>query len=642
NGFEILMASYAMAHLKLDLLLKETGYNRESDQRFRVYLTNSLEEYHPDTGTLFAGWLSNEANEANHIKRDTPVMVVLGNPPYSVSSSNKSEWIENLLIDYKKDLNERNIQPLSDDYIKFIRYGQYFIEKNKEGILAYISNNSFLDGLIHRQMRKSIINNFNKVFIIDLHGSTKKNEVAKDGSKDQNVFDIQQGVSINIFVKTNTDESDCVVFHKDILGLRSDKYEYLSNNSIYNIEPTKLTPKEPNYFLVEKDFQGEKTYFKGLKIEDLFIERNSGLATEFDNFAIKDDLNQAKNLLHKLKNCSAKEIIEDYNLKKNKIKKVKRAIEDVNNNEPKIVEIDYRPFDKKFTIYTGVSNGFMGRPRDKIMKHMLKDNYSLLTCRQQTSFDFQHVFVSDIISERCSVSLQTGEVNYIFPIYLYDDKVQQQTLDDIPERKPNLNPKIVKKIADGLGLKFTPESSAAEATEDMSTFAPIDLLDYIYAILHSPTYRETYKEFLKIDFPRVPYPDDSETFWKLVELGGELRQLHLMEHLKLNEFITTYPKAGSNEVKNRLTKNDPGFVPNDDNKEYGKVWINEEQYFGNIPLKAWEFYIGGYQPVEKWLKDRRGRTLSMEEIQHYQKIIVALVETDRLMREIDGVLKIDN
>lgn len=201
NGFEILMASYAMAHLKLELLLQETGYKPIRPQRLKVFLTNSLEEHHQDTGTLFASWLSQEANEANHVKRDTPVMVVIGNPPYSVSSSNKSPWIEKLVSDYKKDLNERNIQPLSDDYIKFIRFGQYLIDKNGEGILAYISNNSFIDGIIHRQMRKHLAETFDKIYILDLHGNAKKKEVHPDGGKDENVFDIMQGVSINIFVK---------------------------------------------------------------------------------------------------------------------------------------------------------------------------------------------------------------------------------------------------------------------------------------------------------------------------------------------------------------------------------------------------------------------------------------------------------
>jgi predicted helicase len=201
HGFEILMASYAMAHLKLDLLLKETGYKPKKQPRLNIYLTNSLEESHPDTGTLFATWLAQEANEANHIKRESPIMVVMGNPPYSVSSSNKGDWIQRLVADYKKDLNEKNIQPLSDDYIKFIRYGSHFIEKNGEGFLAYISNNSFIDGVIHRQMRKHLLETFDKIYILDLHGNSKKKETAVDGSKDENVFDIMQGVSINIFVK---------------------------------------------------------------------------------------------------------------------------------------------------------------------------------------------------------------------------------------------------------------------------------------------------------------------------------------------------------------------------------------------------------------------------------------------------------
>ncbi len=201
NGFEILMASYAVAHIKLDMLLSETGYQHNTDKRLHVYLTNSLEESNNEPRTLFAQWLSREATEANVIKRDCPVMVMIGNPPYSVSSQNKGEWINHLLDDYKADLNERNIQPLSDDYIKFIRLGQHYIEKNGEGVMAFICNNSFLDGVIHRQMRKSLMQTFDKIYVLDLHGNSRKKETAPDGGKDENVFDIMQGVSINIFVK---------------------------------------------------------------------------------------------------------------------------------------------------------------------------------------------------------------------------------------------------------------------------------------------------------------------------------------------------------------------------------------------------------------------------------------------------------
>jgi len=291
NGFEILMASCAMAHLKLDLLLKETGYKPKKEQRFRVFLTNSLEEHHPDTGSLFAAWLSTEANEANYIKRDTPVMVVLGNPPYAVSSSNKSRWIENLMTDYKKDLNERNIQPLSDDYIKFIRFGQYFIDKNRSGILAYISNNSFTDGLIHRQMRKHLLESFDKIYILDLHGNAKKKETAPDGSPDQNVFDIMQGVSINIFVKTDKikQNESGKIFHFDLYGKREAKYAFLDEKSISEIKWNQVDVKEPNYFFVKKIFKDEHIYSKGFKTDMLFEIGSAGIKTHRDEFVTDFD-----------------------------------------------------------------------------------------------------------------------------------------------------------------------------------------------------------------------------------------------------------------------------------------------------------------------------------------------------------------
>ncbi len=621
NGFEILMASYAMAHLKLDLLLKETGFKATKDQRFRVYLTNSLEEYHQDTGTLFANWLSSEANEANQIKRDTPVMCIIGNPPYSVSSSNKGKWIESLTSDYKKDLNEKNIQPLSDDYIKFIRYGQHFIEKNGSGILAYISNNSFLDGIIHRQMRKNLLECFDKIYILDLHGNSKKKEVCPDNTIDENVFDIMQGVSINIFVKTGKKKASELgqLLHSEFYGKRDFKYGSLNENSLKRIEWKTLNANSPNFFFINKNFDNRESYENGFKIDKLFIQNNAGLATEFDELVINNSKYEAEELLNDLRNKRALEILSKYQINPKKLTKIENAIKDIAKNKPIILPIDYRPFDFKFTIYTGVSNGVMGRPRDGIMKHMLHENLALLTCRQQTSFDFQHVFISNKISERCSVSLQTGEVNYILPIYLYPENNGQKTYAQTTGRTPNLNLEIVNQIAEKIGLTFTNEKEETE-----NTFAPIDILDYIYAILHSPTYREKYKEFLKIDFPRVPYPKDQKTFWELVRLGGEIRQIHLLDSPILNKTRIQYPIEGTHEVIKPIYEN-------------GKVFINDIQYFDQIPEIAWNFYIGGYQPAQKWLKDRKGRTLNFEDIVHYQKIILALSETDRLMKEIDKI-----
>lgn len=590
NGFELLMASYAMAHLKLDLLLTETGYRPTKNQRFRVYLTNSLEEHHPETGSLFANWLSTEANEANHIKRDTPVMCVIGNPPYSVSSTNKSEWIEKLTADYKKDLNERNIQPLSDDYIKFIRFGQHFIDKNGSGILAYISNNSFVDGIIHRQMRKHLLESFDKIYILDLHGNAKKKEVAPDGSPDQNVFDIMQGVSINIFVKTGKKVAGSLaeVFHIDLQGKRDFKYDFLFANDLLEINWEIINTEKPNYYFLKKNLEFRNLYSEYMNLSELFISHTSGIKTH-------DDLNL----------ISFKEF------------------ENLNH------EYYFRPFDKRNINY---DLKLVKRHRFGMMKNMLDSNIAIFLPRQAITSKLG-IFLSKGLSD-INYTGSAGQFGsgLCFPLYIYVQKENNLFSNKI--RTPNFKKEIINQIVEKLGLTFVAEREDGNVCfannndelrdEFKSVFAPVDLLDYIYAVLHSPAYREKYKEFLKIDFPRVPYPEDAGKFWQLVKLGGEIRQLHLLESAAVNKFITKYPIDGSNVVGKPVYKE-------------GKVYINDTQYFENVPLIAWEFFIGGYQPAQKWLKDRKDRELSFEDIQHYQKIIVALTETDRLMKEIDLV-----
>lgn len=653
NGFELLMASYAMAHLKLDLLLTEIGYKPTKEQRFRVYLTNSLEEYHPDTGTLFANWLSAEANEANRIKRDTPVMVVMGNPPYSVSSSNKSEWIQNLISDYKKDLDERNIQPLSDDYIKFIRFGQHFIDKNGSGILAYISNNSFIDGIIHRQMRKHLLESFDKIYILDLHGNAKKKETAPDGSADENVFDIMQGVSINIFIKTGKKKKAELgeVFQIDLQGDREKKYNYLVSNNLNNIQWIKLDLRKPEYFFQPKDNSVKIIYNNGIAVNEIFNKSSSGIQTEFDELVIHFSQQKALNTLNELKILSETEFANKYNFQ-TKIEKLKIAKNDILENNVSIQAIDYKIFNTQYCIYTGKTNGIMGRPRFEMMKNIIS-NKNLSLCLLRSLVDttlFSSVFISKNLVDKNFYGFQTS----LFPLYLYPENNGQQktplnfpkgetnshTLEELGDiyspplegigevRTPNLNSEIVKQIAEKLGLTFTNEKETTE-----NTFAPIDILDYIYAVLHSPTYREKYKEFLKIDFPRVPYPKDKDTFWQLVKLGGEIRQIHLLESPTVEKYITQYPEDGTNVVE-KVRYNSPS---SEGLGEVGKVFINDTQYFDNVPEIAWNFYIGGYQPAQKWLKDRKGRKLEFEDILHYQKIIVALTETDRLMKEIDKI-----
>jgi predicted helicase len=627
NGFELLMASYAMAHLQLDLLLTETGFKPTTNQRLRVYLTNSLEESHPDTGTLFANWLSSEANEANHIKRDSPVMCVIGNPPYSGESANNGKWIMNLMEDYKKEpggnekLKERNPKWINDDYVKFLRYGQHFIEKNGSGVLAFINPHGFLDNPTFRGMRWNLLKTYDKIYTIDLHGNSNKQEKSPDGSVDVNVFDIQQGVSINLFIKTGKKKVNELgkVFHFDLYGKREMKYDFLTENTLKDIVFNQLEISKPNYFFVSRNIKKQNIYEKGISVSELFTLNSIGIVTSKDEILI---------------NSSKEELIKNVS-----------EYYSINADINLIKKISYRPFDGKF-IYYDVK--IIERARYKVMKHFLEgNNFGLVTARSNKSNTCDHFYISNNLMEtKCG---ERTTQSAIFPLYLYPDNKGQQTIDQTTERTPNLNPEIVKQIAEQLGLTFVPDHelchaelvSASQQTlkrvqGDKTVFTPLDILDYIYAVLHSPTYREKYKEFLKIDFPRVPYPKDAATFWQLVKLGGQIRQIHLLESSIVEKYITGYPEDGDNVVVKPRYEINPVRVQNSD-RVVGKVYINDTQYFSNVPEVAWNFYIGGYQPAQKWLKDRKDRKLEFDDILHYQKIIVALSETDRLMKEIDAI-----
>lgn len=631
NGFELLMASYAMAHLKLDLLLTETGYKATSDQRFKIYLTNSLEEHHPDTGTLFANWLSAEANEANQIKRDTPVMVILGNPPYSGESSNKGEWIMQLMEDYKKEpggkekLKERNPKWINDDYVKFIRYGQHFIERNGSGILSFINPHGFLENPTFRGMRWHLLKTFDKIYTIDLHGNSNQKETSPNGSIDQNVFDIMQGVSINLFVKTGEKKSGELgkVYHFDLYGKREMKYDFLLNKSLSTIEYKEIPNKAPMYFMVQRDFDVLKDYEKGFIISELFTLNSVGVVTARDNFTLHDSKEAIQKTIEDFLTIDDETARKKFDLGKDvRDWQVNFARKDLQNHYPnkgRFIKISYRPFEYKWTYYTGKSKGFHCYPRVEVMQHFLNgENVGLVTARSNKSESCDHFFISkNIMEAKCG---ERTTQSAIFPLYFYPITNGQQSVEQpIEIRIPNLNKEIVNQISGNLGLKFINEKEQTK-----NSFAPIDILDYIYAVLHSPSYREKYKEFLKIDFPRVPYPTNINTFWQLVKLGAELRQMHLLEGETSNKYITTYPVSGNNEI----------IKPSYTN---GKVFINETQYFDKVSQIAWEFYIAGYQPAQKWLKDRQGRILEFEDILHYQKIIVALTETDRLMKEIDTI-----
>ncbi|MDG2449529.1 MAG: N-6 DNA methylase [Saprospiraceae bacterium] len=648
NGFEILMASYAMAHLKLDLVLKETGYTKETKERFRVYLTNSLEEHHPDTGTLFANWLSSEANEANHIKRDSPVMVVMGNPPYSGESANKGKWIMDLMEDYKKEpggkekLKERNPKWINDDYVKFMRYGQHFIEKNGSGVLAFINPHGFLDNPTFRGVRWNLLKTYDKLYTIDLHGNSKKKETAPDGSKDENVFDIQQGVSINLLIKTGRKKNDELgeVYHVDQYGLRESKYQFLLDNSFLATPYNKVHPRKPFFLLRRSDKSKEHSFSNGFSCKDLFLIKGNGMTTAHDEFVINQSQEillqqfldfqnspRDKAFLHNafdVKEKSGWNILEGYD-----------RIKDEGDLSQYIEPISYRPFDDKFIFY---EDKLVWRTVKKVMdNYRLNKNVGLIIGRQGHvvgSMQWNLVFA---ITQMTDFNFYYRGGGVSFPLYLYADSsmnIDQRII-------PNLKLEIVKHIAENIDLPFASEHTlglTSKGDRVVDNFTPIDILDYIYAVLHSPSYREKYKEFLKIDFPRIPYPDDAATFRSLVALGGQIRELHLLESAHIDDFITSYPQPGDNTVTRKMTKTSIGYESTSDT--HGRVWINDDQYFDNVPLIAWDFYIGGYQPAQKWLKDRKGRTLSYDDILHYQRIIVALSETDRLMKEIDEIWEV--
>lgn len=635
NGFELLMASYAMAHLKLDMLLSETGYQSQKNPRFNIFLTNSLEEYHPDTGTLFSSWLSTEANEANNIKRDTPVMVVMGNPPYSGESANKGKWIMDLMEDYKKEpggkekLKERNPKWINDDYVKFIRFGQHFIEQNGEGVLAYINPHGFLDNPTFRGMRWNLLNTYDKIYTIDLHGNSKKKEVSPDGSPDINVFDIEQGVSINFFVKTGKEKSNelAQVFHYDLFGAREFKYKYLRDNTLSEVPFNKLPNIEPMYFMVSKDFSAEEEYKKGVSLDLIFSKKNIGIVTGRDKLVISDKKGDLEKRINDIFVLNSNEAKSKHSIKESK----SWNINDVKSKEGKfkpelLKEINYRPFDKKYIYY---NDSFIERSRKDVMQNYEGDNIGLLTTKSFKDKEFSHLFVTNSISEAIFLSGTTASNAINIPLWLVKPDRQKEMPGGNKDKVTNLSEEYVKQLCSLLKIPFNDDVGAQES------FSSIDIFDYIYAVLSSKEYRQKYNEFLKIDYPYIPYPSNKETFFNLAKQGGQLRQLHLMESKSLESFISTYPISGSNKVTNKI--NDKDWEIYDKENQMGRIWINKDQYFEGVPLKVWEFYIGGYQPAQKWLKDRSGCSLSFDDILHYQKIIVALHETDRIMQAIDEI-----
>jgi len=610
-AFELMMAPYAIGHLKMSFLLEELGYKLKEDERFKFYLTNTLEmEELAQTNLPGMASLSKEAHLAGKVKKEQPILVVLGNPPYSVSSTNKSKFIEKEMAIYKEDVHdERNIQPLSDDYIKFIRFAHWKIDKSGKGVIGMITNNSYLSGLIHRGMRKKLLKSFNEIYILNLHGNARIGEKCSDGSKDENVFDIMQGVSIALFIKNKERETLGKVYYQDVYGLRKNKYDFLDNNDIKTIEWKELKLSEPYYFFVEKDFELEKDYKKFLSVEDIFIKYNSGIATGKDNVLV----DFSKQSLARKLSTKDKEmfllLMKTYGVKENLLIKWYEELKE-QDVKRQIRPYDYRPFDKRFTIY---NKNVLQRARKSIMDYMLHDNISIILTKQLAKAPFKHCFVSMDIGDRCLISLRTKELGYFFPLYLYPriNKINLFiNLEKLEEKKSNISCKIFKFLSDT--YKNQPSSE--------------EIFYYICAVLYSNIYRKKYEEFLKINFPRIPFTKNYNLFKEMAEFGERLVDLHLLKSTELELPLCKFQGKGDNRVEK---------IEYDEKEK--RIFFNEKQYFERIPQDIWQYQIGSYQVCRKWLKDRKGRCLSLEDITHYCKMVTALRKTIEIQKEIDNL-----
>jgi predicted helicase len=629
-AFELMMAPYAVGHLKMSFLLEELGYKLQKDERFKLYLTNTLEmEELEQTALPGMSSLAEESHLAGRVKKETPILVILGNPPYSGHSANIGEWISKEIKTYYqvdgKPLGEKNPKWLQDDYVKFIRFAQWKIDAAGEGILGFITNHSYLDNPTFRGMRQSLMNSFDEIYLLDLHGNSLKKERCPDGSKDENVFDIQQGVAIALFVKKKGLEKK--IFHSERWGLQEVKEKWLLKNDIKATSWQEIQPKSEFYLFIPRDEILLDTYNRYPRIINIFPLNSVGVVTARDDLTIKWSKEEVWNTVLNFVKLDTELARAAYNLGKDardwKVEFAKADLNESGLDKKLIIPIIYRPFDIRYTYYTGKSRGFHCMPRSNVMRHMMKENLGLLTCRQQNTVGFYHALVCKEIVESCIVSNNTREISYLFPLYSYpvEEKEQpdksggregglQSVLQTQTKREANLSLELMKSVAEAYGEEPTPEA----------------IFYYIYGILYSNSYRSKYAEFLKTDFPRVPFTKHHDLFIKIGALGKRLVDLHLMKSSELNNPTARLRGNGDCKVEK------PSY-----NREERRIYINKSQYFEGVEEKVWEYKIGGYQVAEKWLKERKGRVLSIDDIKNYCRVITALKKTIEIQKDIDAL-----
>ena len=633
HAFELMMAPYAIAHMKIGLKLSETGYRFGTEERARIYLTNALEPAGDDKQLKLIGFdaLAREAAAVNEIKRHKRFTVVIGNPPYAGYSANDGEWIEQLMEHYKTTVRneERQIQRLSNDYVKFIRFSESLLVNARIGCLGFITDNGYLNGILFRDMRASLRDTFSNAWINNLHGVAMRGAERHVGI-DENVFDITQGVAISILVRAQLTTGS--FNYADLIGSRKDKYAALSQSSVGRTAWIPINPSPPKWFFVpsssNEDYEAWPLFTEiigtGTPKNDRDSRYGTGIKTRHDEFAVgwtpQDAVARVKQVARRNETDAA--LIKELGLCTTahfSISDARRRAE-ATDLLTHIRAIAYRPFDSRSIVYL---RDFICEPKAETMRHMLHPrNLAMAVLRRDRKENGAGFFVARGLIAKDFVSNLDDAL--VWPLYLVqegDDLFGKQGVGKIG--RPNIAQKTITTLASRLCLAWH-EHGNGDLTK---SFGPEDIFNYAYAVFHSPGYRNRYAEFLKIDFPRLPLTGDLELFRELAKLGGELVALHLMESPKLDQPITEFIGGRNPEVERiSWSKN--------------TVWIDKAQDIGfkGVRENVWNFHIGGYQVCEKWLKDRKGRTLMKDDIAHYHKIVIALAETIRLMAEIDEVI----
>jgi hypothetical protein len=642
-AFELMMAPYAIGHLKMSFLLEELGHRLSGDERMPFYLTNTLDiEELDQTALPGLSALAEESRLASAVKRQTPILVILGNPQYSGHSTNVGAWIRGLIDAYKqvdgKPLGERNPKWLQDDYVKFLRFAQWKVEQAGRGVVGMITNHSYLDNPTFRGMRQSLMRTFDEICILDLHGNSLKRETCPDGSPDHNVFDIRQGVAIAMFIKRGErTKSDAVVRFAELYGLREAKYAWLSAHDRTNTDWQLLRPASPLHLFVPRDNELESDYRRFAGVHEIFPVNSVGVVTSRDSLTIQWTPEDVWTTVNAFSRMDPELARQGYSLGKDaqdwKVSLAQRDLLDSGPSREMVVPILYRPFDVRHTYYTGRSGGFICRPRPEVMRHMVAgENVALMFLRQvKTTPDWSHCFVADRIAECCVMSNRTSEIGYISPLYLYPEPKPPEgrkkgggryvamalfeTRALYGERKPNLNPSLMDALAAAYGEALAPE----------------DIFHYVYAVLYAPAYRAKYAQLLRMDFPRIPFAAEPPVFARMAALGERLAGLHLPRSPDLDPPACRFEGQGDDRIgKDRKSglRYDPGAQ---------RVYINAAQHFAPVPEAVWAYQVGGYQVCEKWLRDRKGRRLDLEDIRAYCRIVTALGRTIDLQREIDAL-----